>query len=185
MITFLRLVFVRQFITSSPILTKFPIPWNTSWTKSSERRRGERRREGASCSGAGNWDCGERKKDIASSEKSVSGWKEKSPKENQWKNVIDAFAGKPHPPAGQGSSAEPCFKVTVIIIIIIIILSIITVIIVMVCAQNTYGTNTYRYLFRRYSFRASSSSSSSLPFSLFQVFQNFPTWPKSTKSILM
>ena len=32
------------------------------------------------------------------------------------KNVIDAFAGKPHPPAGQGSSAEPCFKVTVIII---------------------------------------------------------------------
>ena len=32
------------------------------------------------------------------------------------KNVIDAFSGKPHPPAGQGSSAEPCFKVTVIII---------------------------------------------------------------------
>ena len=57
---------------------------------------------------------------------------------------------------------------------------------VMVCARNTNGTNTYRYLFRRYSFRASSSSSSSsLPFSLFQVFQNFPTWPKSTKSILM
>ena len=44
---------------------------------------------------------------------------------------------------------------------IITITTVIIIIIVLVCARNTYGTNTYRYSFCRHSFRVSLSSSSS------------------------